>query len=72
MVIYYKRIITYHKWPDNDDKAEDYVVFSLSKTKFDKNIIDGLRFRPDTSIKEKEDFLKERLNLKKVTVKKIL
>lgn len=71
MIIYYKRITTWHRWPDNDQKDEDYILFSKSQKKFDKNKIHGIKFNPNTSIQEKEDFLKQHLNIKKVTVKKI-
>lgn len=71
MIIYYKRITTYHKYPDNDQKDEDYVVFSKSLKKFNKHIIDGITFNPDSSLQEKEKFLKDYLNVKKITVKKI-
>ncbi|AZA82206.1 hypothetical protein C1637_09750 [Chryseobacterium lactis] len=71
MIIYYKRIITYHKYPDNDQKDQDYILFSTSLKKFDKNVIEGVKFNPNTSIEEKENFLKQHLKIKKVTVKKI-
>lgn len=71
MIIYYRRFTTYQSYPDNDQKDEDYILFSTSRKKFDKNIIEGVKYNPNTSIKEKENFLKEHLKVKKVTVIKI-
>lgn len=39
MNVYYKRHITWCKWPDNDIKDADVVKFSTSKKKFDSNIV---------------------------------
>lgn len=36
MNVYYKRVTTWQKWPDNDLVDEDYVSYSLSKKKWNE------------------------------------
>lgn len=36
MNVYYMRVITWQKWPDNDVVDEDYVSYSLSKRKWNE------------------------------------
>lgn len=69
MKIYYRVITEWCKWPFNNEVDKRYCVFSYSKKRFSP--IDGIEMDSDTSIKEKEEYLKQKLNLKKVTVEKI-
>ncbi|OCK53194.1 hypothetical protein BA768_01165 [Chryseobacterium sp. CBo1] len=68
MTIYYRVIEVWCKYPFQDTIDYRYVEFSYTKKKF-KSI--DLKMDSNTSIKEKEEFLKDRLGLKKVTVIKI-
>ncbi len=36
MKVYYRRITTWQKWPDNDLVDEDYISYSLSKKKWNE------------------------------------
>lgn len=36
MNVYYRRIITWQKWPDNDCVEDDYVSYSLSNKKWNE------------------------------------
>ncbi len=69
MIIYYKVIIVWSKYPFQDEVDEKYCEFYTSKVK--RKVIEGLRMDSNTSIQEKEAYLKEKLNLKRVTVKKL-
>jgi len=68
MKIYYKVIEVWCSFPFQDIIDHRYCIFSFSKKPFrDLN----LKLESSTSIKDKEQFLKERLSLKKVTVEKL-
>ena len=68
MTIYYKVIEVWCDYPFHQEIDYRYCIFSYSKRKF--KIIENLQMDSKTSIQEKEDYLKEKLNLKKVTVLK--
>ncbi|MBP1165081.1 hypothetical protein JOE44_001965 [Chryseobacterium sp. PvR013] len=68
MKIYYKVIEVWCKYPFQDTIDHRYCIFSFTRKPF-KNI--ELKIDSNTSIKDKEEFLKERLGFKKVTVEKI-
>lgn len=69
MTIYYRVIEVWCKYPWQDTIDYRYCEFSYSKRKF--KAIENLRLDSNTSIKDKEDFLKKELNLKKVIVLKV-
>ncbi len=69
MTVYYKVIEVWCDYPFHQEIDYRYCVFSFSKRKFKK--IENLQIDSKTSIQEKEDYLKEKLNLKKVTVLKV-
>ena len=54
MDIYYKRIETWCKWPDNDVIDEKYVLYSTSKKKFTSKSF----LRTDVSVETKDRILK--------------
>ena len=68
MKIYYKVIEVWCEYPFQDTIDHRYCIFSFTKKPF-KDV--DLKLESNTSIKDKEDFLKERLGLKKVIVEKI-
>lgn len=68
MNIYYKVIEIWCKYPFQDTIDERYCIFSLTKKPFNDL---GLKIESNTSIKQKEDFIKEKLGFKKVTINKI-
>ncbi len=68
MKIYYRVIEVWCDYPFQDTIDRRYCVFSYKKRPFTPI---GLQMPSDTSIKEKEEFLKSKLNLKKVIVEKI-
>lgn len=69
MIIFYKIIEVWCKYPFQQEIDYRYCEFSYSKKTFRK--IKGLKLRSDTSIHEKETYLKKELNLKKLTVQKV-
>lgn len=69
MTIYYRIIDVWCKYPFQDTIDYRYCEFSYSKKRFKS--IENLKIDSQTSIKEKEDYLKKELNLKNVIVKKI-
>ena len=69
MKIYYKVIEVWCDYPFQHEIDYRYCVFSYSKKKFKK--IPDIIMDSKTSIKEKEDYLKMKLNLKKVEVFKL-
>ena len=69
MIIYYKVFEVWNVYPFQSEIEERYCLFSFSRRKF-KEIL-NLKIDSNTSIKEKEDYLKEKLNVNKVTVFKI-
>ena len=69
MTIYYRIIDVWCKYPFQDTIDYRYCEFSYSKKRFKG--IENLKIDSQTSIKEKEDYLKKELNLKNVIVKKI-
>lgn len=69
MKIYYKVIEVWWKYPFQSEIEYRYCVFSYSKRKFKE--IPNLTMDSTTSIKEKEEFLKSNLSLKKVEVIKL-
>lgn len=68
MNIYYKVIEVWCSYPFQDTIDYRYCIFSFTKKPF-RDI--DLKLNSNTTIKEKEDFLKEKLGLKKVSVEKI-
>lgn len=74
MNIYYKIEITWCKFPFQNEVYEKFVEFyEKTKGKGSKKFkkIEGLRMETSTSIKEKEEYIKNELQLKKVTITKI-
>lgn len=69
MTIYYRVIEVWCKYPFHQEIDYRYCEFSYSKKKF--KVIENIRMDSNTSIKEKEDYLKGKLNLKKIIVLKI-
>jgi len=70
MTIYYKIIIIWCKYPFQDVIDEKYVEFyQRVKNKFIR--IDSLKMESNTSIKEKEEYLKTELSIKKVNIVKL-
>lgn len=69
MTIYYKVIIEWQKYPMNDCIDKNYCLFSYSKKKFIP--IEGLEMDSDTSLQEKEEYLKKELKVRKIKIEKI-
>lgn len=70
MTIYYKIIIIWCKYPFQDVVDEKFVEFYYrKKKKFIK--IDSLKMDSNTTIKEKEEYLKTELSIKKVNIVKL-
>jgi hypothetical protein len=69
MIVFYKVIEVWCDYPFQTEIDYRYCVFSFSKKKFKE--VKGLTMKSNTSIKEKEDFLKEKLNIKKINVVKL-
>lgn len=69
MTIYYKIIIEWQKYPMNDCIDKKYCLFSYSKKKF--RPIEGLEMDSDTSLQDKEEYLKEELKVRKIQIEKI-
>lgn len=69
MIVYYKVIEVWCKYPFQSEIEERYCLFSFSRKKF--KTIGNLRVDSNTSIKNKETYLKEQLNINKVTVIKL-
>jgi len=69
MIIYYRVIEVWCKFPFQGEIDHRYCEFSYSKRKFKK--IEGLTFNSDTQLTEKEEYLKKELNLKRVALQKI-
>jgi len=67
--IFYKRVQTWQKWPNNDVLDTDIVYFSKSKKKFEKGIIVGLD--PKMTMKEREDKMCFLLGVKKLKLTKL-
>jgi len=68
--IYYKLITVWHKYPWQTEVNYRYVEFyDKVKKKYVK--LEGLSIEPTTSIKQKEDYLKQELKLDKVKVIKL-
>jgi len=70
MTVYYRVITVWCKWPFNDVVDEKYCEFSKSKGHFDKQKL-PFRMESNTSIEQKQEFVKEKLNLNSVTIKKL-
>lgn len=66
MTIYYRVFDEWCDYPFQDTIEERYCLFSFSRKKF-KEIL-NLKINSNTSIKEKEEYLKEQLNIKTVKV----
>jgi hypothetical protein len=69
MEIYYKVVEVWFKYPFQSEIDYRYCVFSFSKKKFKQ--ISDIIMDSTTSIKEKEEYLKLKLDLKKVKVIKL-
>ena len=69
MIVYYKVIEVWGKYPFHQEIDCRYCEFSFSKKKF--KAIQNLKMDSNTSIKDKEEYLKEKLKIKKVTVLKL-
>jgi len=69
MIVYYRVIEVWCKYPFQSEIEERFCLFSFSRKKW-KEIL-GLKIYSNTSIKNKEEYLKEQLNLKSVKVIKI-
>jgi hypothetical protein len=69
MIVYYKVIEVWCDYPFQTEIDYRYCIFSFSKNKF-KQITD-IVMDSTTSIKEKEDYLKIKLDLKKIKVIKL-
>lgn len=69
MIVYYKVFEVWCKYPFQSEIEERFCLFSFSRKKF-KEIL-NLKIDSNTSIKEKEDYLKERLDINKITVIKL-
>ena len=69
MTVYYKVIEEWCKYPFQSEIEERYCLFSFSRKKF-KEIL-NLKMDSNTSIEDKEDYLKEQLNINKVKVIKL-
>jgi len=71
MIIYYKTITVWCKWPFQDVVDQRYCIFSTSKKKFDKNIIPNFRTESNSSLEEKRKLVESRLNKKVKTLIKL-
>lgn len=69
MTVYYKVVEEWCKYPFQSEIEERYCLFSFSRKKF--KIINNLRIDSNTSIQDKEIYLKEQLNINKIIVIKI-
>lgn len=69
MTIYYKRVITWQKWPDNDIKDTDEIHFSTSKKKFDANVF--LRLPPSPEWGKSQEAARKALGVKKATFQRL-
>lgn len=69
MTIYYRVVEVWCDYPFHQEIDYRYCEFSYSKRKF--KAIENLRMDSNTSIQDKEDYLKEKLKLKKVIVLKV-
>lgn len=69
MNIYYKVVEVWCSYPWHNEIDYRYVEFSYSKKKF--KAIPELKMESDTSIEEKENYIKEQLKIKKVKIIKI-
>ena len=71
MDIFYKRVQTWHKWPDNDQLDYDMVHFSTGKwKKFEDNVF--LKLKPqDYNQQERQVLVALQLNVKPQTIKLI-
>lgn len=69
MTVYYKVIEVWCKYPWQNEIEERYCLFSFSRKKFKE--IRPLKIDSNTSIKDKEDYLKEQLSVNKVTIVKL-
>lgn len=65
MNIYYKRITTWQKWPDNDLVDEDYISYSRSKKKWNE----FYRTPPLVDVRERVKLVAAKLNIKASNVK---
>lgn len=69
MIVYYKVVEVWCDYPFQTEIDYRYCIFSFSKKKF-KQITD-IVMDSTTSIKEKEDYLKIKLDVKKINVIKL-
>lgn len=69
MTVYYKVVEVWCKFPFQSEIEERYCLFSFSRKNW--KTIRSLGINSNTSIKEKESYLKEQLSIKRVTVIKI-
>lgn len=69
MIIYYKVIIEWQKYPFNDCIDKKYCLFSYSRKKF--KAIEGLEIDSNTSIQDKINYLKTELKIRKIQIEKI-
>lgn len=69
MTVYYKVIEEWCKYPFQSEIEERYCLFSFSRKKF-KEIL-NLKIDSNTSVKDKEEYLKEQLNINNVKVIKL-
>lgn len=66
MLVYYKRIKVWDKWPDNDQTIYDMVHYSIAKKKFDEHVF--LKLDPST---DQRDRIKQISTQLKQPVKKL-
>ena len=57
--VYYKRITTWLDYPDQDEVAEDYITYGLSR----HNWVEICRTDPLPDMKERQRLVAEALNL---------
>jgi len=57
--VYYKRITTWHDYPDNNEICEDYITYGLSK----HNWVEICRTIPLADMKERQRLVAEALNV---------
>jgi len=69
MTVYYKVIEVWCSYPWQSEIEERFCLFSFSRKKF-KEIL-GLKLDSNTSIKDKEEYIKKQLDLKTVKIIKI-
>lgn len=65
MNVYYKRITTWQKWPDNDLVDEDYISYSLSKKKWNE----FFRTEPLPNVNDRIKLVASNLRIKVSNVK---